>query len=267
MRATRPAAVAGSFYPEDPQALIDMIGCFFSQSPIYNRPLPKAIICPHAGYIYSGQIAADTYACFKQTTATIDKVILIGPSHHHRFTGVAVPKASTFSTPLGKVHIDDAAMRIALSMKEVKISEMIHLHEHSLEVQLPFIQSIFPQASILPVLVGHCSPGLLVQLMASLIWEDNVLLVVSSDMSHELDYQSALKRDEFTIKGILESRLDLIVPSAACGATAIKALIHLAKNHPLHPSLVRACNSGDTAGDKRRVVGYAGIHYHQFMGH
>lgn len=265
MLTIRPAAVAGSFYPGHSQMLADNIRVLLRQadsgikSPIApdscSKP-PKAIVVPHAGYIYSGQTAATAYSKLAKWHDTIKRVILLGPVHRVPVRGLALPDVDVFTTPLGEVKLDKTAIASVTSMKQVTVSYPAHAQEHSLEVQLPFLQSILDDFKLVPFAVGDALPQEVAEVLDTLWGGPETIIVVSSDLSHFLPYAVATEVDKSTVKNILDMQENL-THHQACGGIPLNGLILAAKKHHLHPALLDLCNSGDTAGDKNRVVGYA----------
>ncbi len=251
----RPAAVAGTFYPIDARTLAAQVDGYLA-APARAGPIPKAIIAPHAGYIYSGPIAASAYAPLAPLRGKIRRVVLAGPAHRGYVTGAAVPTASAFDSPLGAVPIDTEAVARLRALPFVAESDAAHALEHSLEVHLPFLQAVLGSFSLVPVVVGDASPAQMAQLFEAVWGGDETLVVVSSDLSHYLPYESARKRDRETANAILA--LDArIGPDEACGAMPINGLLTVARRRGMAIELLDLRNSGDTAGDRARVVGYA----------
>lgn len=253
--AIRPPAVAGAFYPGDAQSLADGV-CRLLAGAIPEAPAPKALIVPHAGYVYSGGTAAAAYRLLRPIRSLVRRVILLGPAHRVAVRGLAVPAAAYFSTPLGAVPIDRNALAALADLPQVVVSDAAHAPEHSLEVQLPFLQTALADFRLVPFAVGHCSPAAVAQVLDRLWGGTETLVVVSSDLSHYLSYREAEAIDSTTCGRILELSPD-IDTQEACGAYPINGLLIAARRHGLRPSLVQRCNSGDTAGDRSRVVGYA----------
>jgi AmmeMemoRadiSam system protein B len=254
----RPPAVAGMFYPGEAAALgatvADMLAAVPS-GPTFTLA-PKALIAPHAGYIYSGPIAARSYALLAPHARAIRRVVLLGPCHRIAVRGLAVPAATAFATPLGTVPVDTQAIAAALRLPQVIHHDAAHASEHSLEVQLPFLQSVLEDFTIVPFAVGYATPDE-VAAVIDLLWDGpETLILVSSDLSHYHPYADAQRRDSRTADDILHLRL-LLDHEQACGATPINGLIETAQRRGLKPILLDLRNSGDTAGDKSRVVGYA----------
>ena len=252
----RPAAVAGMFYPDSAAALSDELARLFSAVTPQSGYHPKAIIAPHAGYIYSGSTAAHIYATIAARRGTIRRVVLLGPTHRVAIDGLALPGCTAFETPLGKVPLDLAAMADIRAMPQVVVSQAVHAQEHALEVQIPFLQyTLSTGFSLVPLAVGRASAEQVAAVIERLWGGDETLIVVSSDLSHYLPYEQAQQIDGQTARTILA--LDPTVDHRkACGATAINGLLLAARQHGLKAQLVAQCNSGDTAGDRSRVVGY-----------
>ncbi len=258
----RQPAVAGAFYPaqkqilmEDISALLDASRYSHSDNTDADAP-PKAIIVPHAGYIYSGEVAAAAYARLAAARETIKRVILLGPVHRVPVHGLALPGFEVFATPLGEVQVDYAAVVAIEHLPQVVISPEAHLPEHSLEVQLPFLQSVLDDFKIVPLAVGDATPEEVAEVLDTLWGGAETLIVVSSDLSHFFPYQTAQVLDSQTVQDIL-SLTHHLSHEQACGGTPVNGLLLAARRHHLQPHLLDLRNSGDTAGDKSRVVGYA----------
>jgi len=255
----RRPAVAGSFYPSDPRALNTMIGDLLNGAvPLDTVHWPKAVIVPHAGYIYSGPIAASAYASIRGAAPFYRRVVLLGPAHRAPVEGFALPASQSFATPLGEVDLDRSAWETLQQSEDVCVDEAAHALEHSLEVQLPFLQSVLEHIKLIPILVGRTSAERVAQLLESLWGGDETLIVISSDLSHYLPYHQARWRDQATVEEILQLHPNLNFDQA-CGALPVNGLILAAQRHHLVPSLLDHRNSGDTAGDRSRVVGYTSI--------
>jgi len=257
MSITRTPAVAGMFYPADAQQLAHEV----QQSLAAAHPhalIPKALIVPHAGYIYSGAIAATAYATLRPIAAHIRRVVLLGPTHRVAVRGLALPEADAFDTPLGRVMLDMAAVRTIAHLPQVSVSAQAHALEHSLEVQLPFLQSILPDFTLLPLAVGMASAAEVAEVLDALWGGEETLIVISSDLSHYLPYATAQRVDGETVQSILDLRQP-IAHERACGGTPISGLIVAARKHHLTAHLLDLRNSGDTAGARDRVVGYAAL--------
>lgn len=257
----RPAAVAGLFYPADPHTLSAQLHALLAKAEHpADLPTPKALIVPHAGYIYSGPIAASAYALLESRRDMIRRVILLGPSHRVAFSGAALPGCSAFATPLGQVDIDSEAIFTLARHPEVVFNDPAHAQEHALEVQLPFLQTILEHFKIVPITLGTIDPETVATLL-DLLWAGpETLIVVSSDFSHYQPYANAQVCDQDSIRQILDNG-HALQHDQACGATAINALQLAARRHSLTPRLLDLRNSGDTAGDRTRVVGYAALSF------
>ena len=261
---TRPAAVAGAFYPARSGALNAAIADAYRAATApaaLPASRPRALIVPHAGYVYSGAIAASAYRLLEPFAATIRRVVLLGPAHRVAFAGMAVPQAERFATPLGEIAIDDAARRKALALPGVTASDQPHAQEHSLEVQLPFLQSLLGDFSLLPVVVGEAPAALVAPLIEAFCDDPHALLLISSDLSHFHPYAEARRIDGYTLAKILTLKGGLL-GEQACGARPINGLLRVAAARGWQAQLIAHCNSGDTAGDRQRVVGYAAIAFY-----
>ncbi|MDH5285553.1 MAG: AmmeMemoRadiSam system protein B [Betaproteobacteria bacterium] len=259
LTSIRPPAVAGLFYAGTPRALRRELDDALAQARPASLPAPpKALIVPHAGYVYSGPIAATAYACLDAVRGHVRRVVLLGPCHRVAVRGLALPRAEAFETPLGTVPLDQGAMRALAGLPQVVLSDAAHAHEHSLEVQLPFLQTRLGEFALVPLAVGDASAAEVAEVIERLWGGDETLVVVSSDLSHYHRYDDARSIDAATVRAILagDSGLD---HEQACGATPIAGLLEVARRRGLVPQLLDLRNSGDTAGDRARVVGYAAI--------
>ncbi|MBI2307658.1 MAG: AmmeMemoRadiSam system protein B [Rhodocyclales bacterium] len=259
-------AVAGMFYPGQPQTLADDVQAMlqaaaenFADASSSPQPgamrAPKALVAPHAGYVYSGPIAASVYALLRPAAATIRRVVLLGPTHRVGVRGLALPSADAFATPLGRVDIDRDAVALLRDLPQVVVADPPHAQEHSLEVQLPFLQSVLPDFRLVPLAVGLVSAEAVAEVIERLWGGPETLIVVSSDLSHYLPYAAAREIDGDTAERVLACDPS-IGHDEACGATPLNGLLIAARRHGLQPRLVDLRNSGDTAGDRSRVVGY-----------
>lgn len=251
----RRPAVAGSFYPANPQQLHQMLDQFLADA-ASDAKAPKAIIAPHAGYVYSGPIAASAYARLKQVRDRISRVVLVGPSHRVAFRGLAVSRAETFATPLGDIPIDRPAVEAILQLPFVEYIEQAHTYEHSLEVHLPFLQEVLDEFTLAPIVAGDATPEQVSQVLEMLWGGDETLIVVSSDLSHYHDYATAQRMDKATSQLIEKLQYEQLAYDSACGKVPVSGLLNLARKKSLSISTIDLRNSGDTAGDKSRVVGY-----------
>lgn len=263
--AIRPPAVAGLFYPNDPVALKEMVAGFLAESdnrsPLAEETIPaaavpKAIIAPHAGFIYSGAIAASAYGRLAPVRGRIRRVVLLGPAHRVGFRGLATTGAGFFRTPLGDIPIDRAATATIADLPQVIPLDEAHAEEHSLEVHLPFLREVLGDFGLVPLVVGDAHPPAVGEVLARLWGGPDTLIVVSSDLSHYLPYDEAMRRDDATARAIETLDLAGIDSHDACGAHPIGGLLHLARQRAMTVLRLDLRNSGDTAGDRRRVVGY-----------
>ncbi len=250
----RAPVFAGSFYPAAAPVLRRQLADFME--PIAAGAAPKALIAPHAGYVYSGPVAASVYARL-QAEPYIRRVVLLGPTHRVGFEGLALSQARAFATPLGEVELDAEAARGALTLPWVGYGEWAHAQEHSLEVQLPFLQQVLGgDFKLLPVVVGQSSAEQISRLL-DLFWDETeTLIVISSDLSHYHDYVTAQRLDRATTDKIEHLAYQGLSGEDACGYQPISGLLHLLQARDLRIRNIDLRNSGDTAGDKRRVVGY-----------
>lgn len=257
MSTTRPAAVAGLFYPDTPSELKRTVTDLLAQARV-AEPLraPKALIVPHAGYIYSGAVAASAYARLGMLRDRIRRVVLLGPTHRVYVRGLALPEAERFVTPLGDVQLDREGMQRLAGLPQVSRSAAAHQMEHSLEVQLPFLQQVLGDFRLLPLAVGEASADEVAEVLETIWGSDETLIVISSDLSHFLPDALARKVDGGTVEAILALNSHLN-HEQACGATPVNGLLLAARRHRLHPVVLDVRNSSDTAGDPDRVVGYA----------
>ncbi|MDT3708322.1 MAG: AmmeMemoRadiSam system protein B [Thiobacillus sp.] len=257
MSTTRPAAVAGTFYPDEPIELRHMVTDLLANvrggEPLHAI---KALIVPHAGYIYSGPIAASAYARLAAQRERIRRVVLLGPTHRVYVRGLALPEAERFVTPLGEVPLDREGMQQLKDLPQVIKNAAAHQMEHSLEVQLPFLQTVLGEFKLLPLAVGEATAAEVAEVLETLWGGGETLIVISSDLSHFLPDAVAREVDGGTVDAILalDSHLN---HEQACGATPINGLMLAARRHGLHPVMLDVCNSSDTAGEPDRVVGYA----------
>ncbi len=251
----RQPAVAGTFYPENSKQLHRMLSQFLSVAAT-NAKTPKAIIVPHAGYIYSGPIAASAYARLIKARNLITRVVLLGPSHRFAFRGLAVSRADTFATPLGNVPVDMSGVEEIAQLPFVEYLEQAHTYEHSLEVHLPFLQEVLNNFKIVPVVVGDALPIQVSQVLEALWGGEETLIVISSDLSHYHEYTTAKVMDQATSKLIEGLNYEQLVSEFACGMIPVSGLLKLARKKGLSINMIDLRNSGDTAGDKFSVVGY-----------
>ncbi len=253
----RSAAVAGMFYSADASRLHHDIQDLLTKAKSCDVK-PKALIVPHAGYIYSGAIAATAYANLRSVSARIQKVVLLGPAHRVAIHGLALPKADAFATPLGNIKLDAALVKTIVHLPQIIVSNEAHALEHSLEVQLPFLQSVLGEFTLLPLAVGMVSADAVAEVLDCVWGGDETLVVISSDLSHYLPYTTAQHFDDETVRSIVQLR-QLSDSDRACGCIPVNGLIKAAWKYHLTPHLLDLRNSGDTAGSRDQVVGYAAI--------
>lgn len=255
MMNLRAPAVAGTFYPADPAMLDRMVGECLGRARV--EPVQaKAIIAPHAGYVYSGPIAGTAYAAVRHLGQQVTRVVLLGPAHRHPFRGLAAPSALGMVTPLGVVPVDRAALDAILGLPDVQVLDAAFDGEHSLEVHLPFIQRTFPNAAVVPLVVGACAPQAVDAVLQRLWGGPETMIVVSSDLSHFHDYDTARRLDLAASHAIEAAEPQKLTGEDACGYKPISGLLLRAQALDLRATTRDLRNSGDTAGDKNRVVGY-----------
>ncbi len=253
MAVIREPAAAGSFYPADAGALATNVAELLNDAPHQESPAPKALIVPHAGYMYSGQVAAAGYATLESHRQRYERVILLGPAHRAWFKGLAVSSADAFRTPLGDVPVD----RTGLRPLGVDVMDTPHVREHSIEVHLPFLQSVLGNFVLVPIVVGDATPEQVSAVLRALWGGPETLIVVSSDLSHYLPYDKASVIDARTCRAIEDLDGRRINHSMACGATPVAGLLMTAREKGLEASTLDLRNSGDvTGGERGSVVGY-----------
>lgn len=250
----RPAAVSGLFYPSDPRELEDCVRTLL-HSDSEPRSAPKALIAPHAGYVYSGPTAAAAFRLLQTAAGQVRRVVLIGPSHRVPFRGLAVPAVDAFGTPLGRIPIDSLAREALLDLGHVRLTDSPHLQEHSLEVELPFLQMTLGEFELLPIAAGDATPGEVAAALERAWGGSETLIVVSSDLSHYHEYADARLIDAATNEAILSYSTSLN-GEQACGCIGLNGMLAAARRRGLRIKLEDLRNSGDTAGDRERVVGY-----------
>lgn len=261
MASVRAPAVAGAFYPGAAAALRAQVAALLAAATPPGPQRPKALIAPHAGYVYSGAVAANAYALLAPFRSGYSRVVLLGPAHRVYVRGLALPAAEAFATPLGEIALDLEAIAAIRHLPQVCISDDVHAHEHSLEVHLPFLQQALAGFSLVPLAVGEASAEQVAEVLGLLWGDDRTLIVVSSDLSHYLPYAQAQHADGQTARMVLGMTPQLN-HEQACGATPVNGLLLEARERGLHPQLLDLRNSGDTAGDKSRVVGYASFAFY-----
>ena len=257
MSRLRPAAVSGLFYPDSPRELKSMVHRYLDEGDAAEVLTggSRALIAPHAGYVYSGPVAGSSFRQLLSDGPEVERVVLLGPSHRYYFHGLALPEADAFETPLGKVRIDAELCERILDLPSVQISAPAHAQEHSLEVELPFLQEILGDFGLLPLVVGTASADAVAEVLERVWTDPETLVVISSDLSHFLTYDEAVRVDGDTARRVLELRSDL-TGDRACGAIPINGLMLAARRRGLKGKLLDLRNSGDTAGGRDSVVGY-----------
>lgn len=257
----RPAAVAGMFYPDDSRQCTQQVLQLLHDNKAGSSEQPKALVVPHAGYIYSGPIAAKAYNLLKPFADKIHRVVLFGPSHRVPLRGMALSTATQFATPLGLVPIDHTGYENLLNLPDVAINDEAHAFEHSLEVHLPFLQTVLSDFQLIPIVVGYCPPESVAACIKQFWGQDDCLIVVSSDLSHYLDYRTAQRIDRHTSDTIVRGEPTL-QGEQACGCYALNGLLLTASENSASIECVELANSGDTAGSKDQVVGYGSYVIH-----
>ncbi|MFO1154022.1 MAG: AmmeMemoRadiSam system protein B [Rhodospirillales bacterium] len=268
MSEVRPAAVAGMFYPQAASDLRDEIAGLLAEAAprVATGPVPKAIIAPHAGYIYSGAVAASAYARLVPAGEQTRRVVVIGPAHRLAFRGLAVPGTEAFATPLGVVPVDKEAIQRIASLPDVQVLDAAHADEHAIEVHLPFLQTLFADFSLVPIVVGDAAPDSVARLLDALWGGDETAIVISSDLSHYLPYDRANAVDARTSRAIESLDGRAIGYEQACGRLPVAGLLAVAKRRGLSVSRLDLRNSGDTAGGRTRVVGYGAWAFEEPVG-
>jgi hypothetical protein len=261
MRIRQPA-VAGSFYPADPSALAAAVDGYLASgrkrlARTAGLGPPKAVVAPHAGYVYSGPIAGTAYAAVHEHAARFERVVLLGPAHRLRVDGLAASSADAFATPLGTVPIDRLTVHDSQRHPQVHVLDAAHADEHSLEVQLPFLQRVLGQFELIPFAVGAAAHAEVAEVLDDLWNGPETLVVISSDLSHYYDYATAKRLDADTAEAIETLHPERLGPESACGRIPVGGLLVAAKRHGLTARRLDLRNSGDTAGPRDEVVGYA----------
>ena len=252
VRRVRPPAVAGSFYPADPSELRSVVEASLGRPG--TAPAPKAIIAPHAGYVFSGPVAGSAYA--RVLRAPVSRVVLLGPAHRTPDAGIAASSSDAFATPLGEVAVDTESRDALVDAGLVAVRDDAHSHEHSLEVHLPFVQVCLGEVTVLPLAVGQVDPTHVAEVLERVWGGDETLIVVSTDLSHYHDHAAATELDRRTAAAIAGRRHDQLGRYDACGLVPLQALLMAAEGHGLDVELLDLRTSADTAGGPDRVVGY-----------
>lgn len=259
MEIIRRSAVSGYFYPGNSKELKNMVNDFLKKAKAKKiSGKIKGLVEPHAGYIYSGLTAAYGYKLLSQLDKNRKwKIILLGPSHHAYFSGAAISTTDFWLTPLGKVRVEKIKIEGLLDIPEAR------LYEHSLEVQLPFLQCVLNDFSIIPILTGEIDPKELSDILIPIL-DDKTIIITSSDLSHFHSYEEANKIDKIANEAIPKLEIKKVEEEVeACGKTGILTLMHIAKKMKWKGKLLHFCNSGDVTGDKSQVVGYGCYAFYQ----
>jgi AmmeMemoRadiSam system protein B len=256
MHRVQPACVAGLFYPSDAAELRRDLDRFLAEARPGRVDRPKALIAPHAGYMYSGPVAAQAYAQLASERDAVERVVLLAPAHRYPFHGLARSSAEAFRTPLGEVPVDAAALGALDGLPQVHELDAAFEGEHSLEVHLPFLQATLERFTLVPLLVGRASGAEVAEVLERLWGGDETLIVISSDLSHYLDYDSARALDAETTRAIEALEPEALGFDNACGRVPVSGLLIAARRHGLRPTTLDLRNSGDTAGPRGQVVGY-----------
>jgi hypothetical protein len=252
----RKPAVAGTFYPDSKTQLTQEINQLLNKQVVQNNLIPKAMILPHAGIMYSGEVAAAGYNLISQIKQQVKQVVLLGPSHYVAFSGIATSDCDAFITPLGVIPLaTDLAQSLATKFHQVAVMNDAHEREHSLEVHCPFLQCTLDEFTLLPLTVGDCSVQQVAEVIEFLWQQQKNLIIISSDLSHYHSYEEAIKLDNKTAEKILNFDTS-VTPDQACGCYPVNGMLAVAKNNKLSIKKLLMQNSGDTSGDKFRVVGY-----------
>ena len=252
----RPPAVAGLFYPDDARVLASQVHGFLDIGDGATEP-PKALIAPHAGYPFSGAVAGRAYAPVRANADGFSRVVLLGPSHRVPFRGMAASRADYFATPMGNVRVDqDTLAKLASERQDVVYREDAHEREHGLEVHLPFLQALLDDFAVIPLVVGDTTPEAVGSLLESVWGGPETLIAISSDLSHFMDYDSAVRRDQTTSRAIETLRYEDVHEGDACGRHPINGLLWAARRKGMQGRILDLRNSGDAGAPKDSVVGY-----------
>lgn len=265
MSATKHPAVAARFYPGETAALQQMISQMLQAARkrvTHINRCPKAIIAPHAGYLFSGPTAAAGYEVLTSFADKIKHVTIFGPAHYVPLFGLACASYNFFETPLGALTVQKSLREKILQLPQVNMDDKAFIKEHSLEVHLPFLQMVLKEFTILPILVGQANQAQIAEVIEACWGDEHSLIVISSDLSHYLSYEQAQAIDQETSKAIESLQGNKIDYEQACGKNPIVGMLLAAERHKLQVKTIEQCNSGDTAGDKSRVVGYASYHFY-----
>jgi hypothetical protein len=263
LKGVRAAAVAGQFYPSDPEELRSLVKSLLGNAAAGAGPAPKALIVPHAGYMFSGPIAASAYARLAPARDTIKRVVLVGPAHRVSFDGLATVSVSAFATPLGLAPVDAAGLRQLAPLPDVSVNDRAHAQEHSLEVQLPFLQTVLGDFALVPLLVWQAKPETISRVLDALWGGPETCIIISSDLSHYYVWAVAQQLDKATATAIEALSPEGISEDGACGRRPICGLLQAARCRRLRARTLDLRNSGDTGGPRQRVVGYGAFAFEE----
>jgi AmmeMemoRadiSam system protein B len=251
----RPPAVAGSFYPRRARELKAAVDALLAQVEPSRQAGLVGVIAPHAGCVYSGPVAANAFAPVAASSANFERVVLIGPPHYVPVSGIAAPSSAAFATPLGEVPVDRNAIAALVDAGLVIIDDRAHAPEHALEVELPLLQTLLGNFSLIPLLAGDAAPEQVAAAIDATL-DERTLFVVSTDLSHYLNYSTAQARDRATAEAIEQLQFDQLGPYDACGFAALNGALCAGRRKGWRIERLDLRNSGDTSGERSRVVGY-----------
>ena len=261
----RPAAVAGRFYPGDPDALAALVDALLADVPLPRRRVrPVAVVAPHASFRFSGPVAATAYAHLAPWRGEVASVVVLGPAHFTPLRGMAIPSVGAFATPLGPVPVDADGRAVVAGLSAVVVDDEPHAAEHAIETQLPFlIRALGPGVPALPIVVGDTPPSAVAALLSTVLGAAGTIVVVSTDLSHYLNRAQARERDTHTAAAVLARNGDALQPGDACGFHPLRGLLRHAVDRDLVVDQLQLATSADTGGDPRRVVGYGAFLFHE----
>lgn len=262
MAKIRKPAVAGTFYPASKTELQELIDSFLTKAEFIDFAAIRGLVVPHAGYIYSGPVAASAYKQLLTFDPEVTwKIFLLGASHHASFPGLSIDQHEGYETPLGVVPVDQVVKKI-IKEEGCDFIEQAHTSEHSLEVQLPFLQKVLKKFSIIPILVSE-TDYLQTTMVVQKYLDEKSLLIASSDLSHYYEYKDATMLDQVTCEAIENQNIDMLQECEACGKTPIMSLLQIAQERAWKTKLVDYRNSGDISGELERVVGYGAFVFYE----
>lgn len=259
----RQPAVAGQFYPGTAQELEQQVDGLLAQAEEPEGEVPKAVIAPHAGFMFSGAVAATAYKRLAPARGRIRRVVVLGPSHFVPVLGLAASSAAHFSTPLGEMAVDAEGLDTALAQPGVSVFDRAHEREHSLETQLPFLQRVLGDVHIVPLVVGDATPDQVGQVLAALWGGEETAIAISSDLSHFHEDATARDLDATTARAIVTLRADDLGPNNACGFLPIAGLLWNAARREARVRTLQLANSSDAGGPRESVVGYGAFAMHE----